>query len=110
RHYRRESVQVAVAVEGEPVQCGRARDPDADGGDLAGGGACPADVRARHPDPGAALDSSGIQAQTRTHLDHRFLKAPNEIHHIKWLGEADDRIPDQLAWPVPGDLAAAVGV
>ena len=64
----------------------------------------------RHPHPGAALDPAGLQAQARAHLDQRFLKAPNEIHHIERLGQADDRIADQLAGAVPGDLAAAVGV
>ena len=70
----------------------------------------PAAAVGGHPHPGAALDASGFQAQLGAHLDHRFLKAPNEIHHIERFGQSDDRIADQLAGPVPGDLAAAVGV
>jgi hypothetical protein len=43
-------------------------------------------------------------------VNQRLLKSPNEIHHVQRFGQPDDRIPDQLAGAVPGDLAAAVGV
>ena len=39
-----------------------------------------------------------------------FLDAPNVIDHVERLGQPDDRVADELARPVPGDLAAAVGV
>ena len=50
------------------------------------------------------------QPELGAHRDQRLLKAPNIIHDIERLGEADDRVADQLAGAVPGDLAAAVGV
>ena len=66
---------------------------------------------AGHPHPGAAVDPAGLAGPAPAHTaDQRFLKAPNEIHHIQRLGQPDDRIADQLAGAVPGDLAAAVGV
>ena len=51
-----------------------------------------------------------LQPERGAHRDQRILKAANEIHHVERLGQPDDRIADQLAGAVPGDLAAAVGV
>ena len=64
---------------------------------------------ARYPHPGPPLDPAGPKAEVGTHRDQRLLKAPNEIHHVQWLGQADDGVSDQLPGTVPGDLAAAVG-
>ncbi len=63
-----------------------------------------------HPHPDRPVDPAGLQPELGAHVDQRLLKAPNEIHHIERLGQPDDRIADQLAGAVPGDLAAAVGV
>ena len=60
--------------------------------------------------PERPVDPARVQTQLGAHLDQRFLKAPNEIHHIQRFGQPDDRIADQLPRAVPGDLAAAVGV
>ena len=64
----------------------------------------------RHPHPGPAVDPAGFQAHVGAYLDQRFLEAPNVIDHIQRFGQPDDRVADQLPRPVPGDLAAAVGV
>ena len=106
RDDRLERAEVAVAVEREPVQRRRPRHPHADGGDFARRSA-PA---GRHPHSGAAVDAAYLQTHVGAHLDQRFLDAPNVIDHIERLGQPDDRVADQLARPVPGDLAAAVGV
>ena len=89
------------------MQRGRARHPDADRGDLAGR----ADRRRRAPTPRSGRRRVPVaRPEAGAHRDQRFLKAPNEFHHVERLGQADDRIADQLAGAVPGDLAAAVGV
>ena len=106
RHDRGERAQVAVAVQREPVQRGRPRHPDPDRADLAGR----APVVGRHPHTRSARDAHGFQSELGAHMDQRLFKAPNEIHHVEWFGQADDRIADQLTRAVPGDLAAPVGV
>ena len=79
-------------------------DADADGGDLvlaAGRG---------DPDAGAALDASAVDAELGEHVDEDALEPAHVADHVDRLGEAQDRVADELAGTVPGDLAAAVDV
>jgi hypothetical protein len=82
------------------------RDPDADGGHLAVG----ATLVGPHPHTAAALDPPGRQAEAGADLDERVLEAADVRDDVHRVGQRDDRVADQLARPVPGDLAAAVHV
>ena len=101
RHEPAEPVQVAVAVQGEAVHGHAPRHPDPDRGDLA--------LRlAGYPYPAASLDPGGGDPGVRAGPHQRFLDGPHVGDHVDWLAEPDDRVPDELAGPMPGDLAAPV--
>src|SRR5439155_17661231 len=106
RHDPVEVGQVAVAVDGEPVQRGGPADPDADRGDLA--------VRAAgvggHPHAAAALHAGGRDPEVGADGDQHVLDAADVGDHVDRVRQAQDRVPDELARAVPGDLAAAVHV
>lgn len=92
-------------VEGEAVHGGPARDPHADGADLAfrpalGGG---------EPDAGAALDPHRPDAVAVEQRHDRGLEATHVVDDAHAVGELHDRVADELPGPVVGDLAAAVG-
>ena len=99
--------EVAVTVEREAVQRGRPRHPDADRGDLAG--------RPRRRRPGTHTpDRPSTRPVARPRLAHTAISESSRrrtnFTTSSGCGQADDRIADQLAGAVPGDLAAAVGV
>ncbi len=99
--------QVTVAVQHEAVHRDAARDPDADGRDLAVG---LAGASAGQPDSAAALDQAGLEAEVCAHPDQRGFDQAHVRDDVDGLGQRDDRVPGQLAGAVPGDLAAAVHV
>ena len=87
------SVQPRVEVQREPAERGPLLDRVAE-----------------HPDPAAALDPAGLQAELGGRADQRLLQAAymrDDVHRARQL---QDRVADQLARAVPGDLAAAVHV
>ena len=73
----------------------------ADGGDLA----------VAHPDAGLARVARGVDAERREHANHHVLElaqVPMQVLRVPL--EVDDRIADQLAGSVKGDVAAALDV
>ena len=62
------------------------------------------------PDAGASLDATAVDAELGEHVDEDALEPAHVADDVDRLGEAQDRIPDELAGAVPGDLAAAVDV
>ena len=96
-----EPAEVTVAVERETVHGDPARHPDPDRGDLAR-------RLSGDPHPAASLDPRGAQARAGAGPYQRFLDGPHVGDHVDRLAEPDDRVPDQLAGAVPGDLAAPV--
>ena len=101
RHEAAEPAEVTVAVERETVHGDPARHPDPDRGDLAR-------RLSGDPHPAASLDPRGAQARAGAGPYQRFLDGPHVGDHVDRLAEPDDRVPDQLAGAVPGDLAAPV--
>ena len=81
-------------------------DPDADGRDLLAGAA----VRAGQPHAGTSVDPCPAYAELGEHLDQHALEPAHVGDHVDGIGEPHDRVADQLAGTVPGDLAAAVDV
>src|SRR5699024_5947752 len=69
-----------------------------------------ADRPGRQPHPRAPLDTTAPDADPLADLDERLLEAADVVDHIDGVGQADNRITDELARPVTGDLAAAVDV
>ena len=63
-----------------------------------------------HPDARPTVNPVCRKAELRTHGDHRLFQPSHVVHDIDRLGERDDRIGDELARAVPGDLPAAVHV
>ncbi len=88
------------------MQRDAARHPDADRGDLA---VRPA-VIGRHPRAAPALDPSCDDAEFGADLDEHALQPPHVGDDVDRIGQPHDRVADELARPVPGDLAAAVDV
>ena len=105
-----EEAHVRVDVEGEAVHRPATREAHADGRDLAGVLALGID-----PDPGEAIEPAGAgQAQVGQRVDHHLLDA---VDVRRGVGHASaplarhrqDRIADELARPVEGDVSATVG-
>ena len=71
---------------------------------------CGCTVLAEHPDARAALDAGGLDAEVAADLDQRLLEPSDVADHVERLGQLDDRVADELAGTVPGDLAAAVDI
>ena len=63
-----------------------------------------------HPDAAAPLDPVSLDAEAGEHLDEDAFESPHVRDDIDGLDEAHDRVADDLAGAVPGDLAAAVDV
>ena len=106
RHDPVEPAEVRIAVQRKAVQRHALGDPDPDRGDLAFRAA----VVGRQPDPAASLDLAGGQAEVGADLDQHPLQPADVGHHVDRVGQLQDRIADQLAGSMPGDLAAAVDV
>ena len=83
-----------------------AADPDADRRDLALGAA----LVGAEPDAAAAGDAGGGDAEVGAHRDQRLLDPADVVDDLDVVGQPDDRVADQLAGPVEGDLAAAIDV
>ena len=62
----------------------------------------------REPDPGPAADPPGGQPELGAERDQRLLDPAYVVDDADRLGQPDDRVADELARAVPGDLAAAV--
>ena len=63
---------------------------------------------AADPHPAAPLDPGRGQPGVGAGPDQRLLDRPHVGDHVDRLAEPDDRVPDELAGAVPGDLAAPV--
>jgi len=91
-------VEVGVHVERETVIGHPAFHGDADGGDFA---------RA-DPDAGLALAARAFESEDGDALDeHLFEEAQVGVQVLSWC-QVDDRIADDLAGAVVGDVAATV--
>ena len=77
-----------------------------DRGDLA----LRAAVVGAQPDAAAAGDPRGGDAEVGADRDQRLLDPADVVDDLDVVGERDDRVADQLAGAVEGDLAAAVDV
>ena len=67
--------------------------------------------RALDPDPGQAVDARRLDADGAECADQRLLEvAAVALHVLAVAGEVEDRVADELARPVVGRLAAAVGL
>ena len=62
------------------------------------------------PDPAAAGDAGGGDAEVGADRDQRLLDAAYVVDDLDVVGQRHDRVADQLAGAVEGDLAAAVDV
>src|ERR1700722_5566995 len=63
-----------------------------------------------HPEAMLAFDARGLDAVFGGSLDHHFfelLDVPADVAAMR--GQIHDRIADDLAWTVIGDVAAAIG-
>ena len=85
-----------------------AGDADADGGDLAL--RAPGRRVGGQPDAGAPGHAAGGEAELGERVDQRLLQAADVVDDPERLGQPDQRVADELARAVPGDLAAAVDV
>ena len=94
-------VEVVAAVEREAVHRHALGDPDADGRDL---------VVAVDPHARAPVDPAAVDAELGEHVDQHALEPAHVADDVDRVRQAQDGIPDELAGPVPGDLAAAVDV
>ena len=97
-------LEAVAAVEGEAVHGHALGDPDADRGDLL------VALHSADPDAGAALDPLARHAELGEHVDEHALESAHVADHVDRFGEPEDRVADELARPVPGDLAAAVDI
>jgi hypothetical protein len=104
RHYPRIRLEAVAAVEGEAVHRDSVGDPDADGRDLEVGAV------SRDPDTGPPVDPAARYAEFMEDIDEQRLEAAHVAHDVDRLGQPQDRVADQLARPVPGDLATPVDV
>ena len=109
-----EVAQVGGDIEGKAVRGDPARDMHANGAQLAwrGRGALRGTGwRRQHPDPGAAGDPLGAHSEIRGDADHQLLDRRDVFAHVFAVRlEIEDRVPDDLPWPVVGDVAAAAGL
>ena len=62
------------------------------------------------PDAAAPGHPGGGDAEVRADADQRLLDAADVVDDLDVVGQRDDRVADQLAGAVEGDLAAAVDV
>ena len=81
-----------------------------DGGDLAGPESSRID-----PHAGVALHPARVEPQAGQHVDEHLLQPPDVgggVGHpaAPLAGDGEDRVADELARPVVGDLAAPVGL
>ena len=63
-----------------------------------------------HPHPAATGHLRGLDAEFGAHVDQHALDAAHVRDDVDRVGQPHDRIADELAGPVPGDLAPAVDV
>ncbi len=68
------------------------------------------DERAAHPHAAASLHPVADDVVLGQHLDEEPLETAHVGDDIHRLGQAHDRVADELPRAVPGDLAAAVDV
>src|SRR5215210_2204142 len=99
----RERGEIEVDVQGVPVRRHPLRDMDPDARDLA--------RRRLDPDPGQAFDPRRVDPEWRERPDQRLLEvAAVALHVLPVPRQVEDRIADELSWPVVGRLAAAIGL
>src|SRR6185369_15132135 len=67
-------------------------------------------VVGRNPDTASALDPGRGETQLTADVDEQSLDAADVGDHVDRVGQAQDRVADQLPGAVPGDHAAAVDV
>ena len=82
-------------------------DPDADRGDLAFRAAGRRRAARRRCGPSTRL---AVDAELGADLDQHALHPADVGDHVDRVGQPQDRVADELARAVPGDLAAAVDV
>ena len=101
-----EHAEVGVDVEGEAVHRASSADPDADGGDLAGSSTTGVD-----PDPRIVAEPAGTrQAHVGQRVDDELLHGVHVVAGgARNRRHTDDRIADQLAGAVIGDVASPIG-
>src|SRR4051812_6946984 len=108
-------IEVGGEVEGEAVEGDAAFDADADGGDFGGRTHGTSSMGVRRldgvdPDPYGGGVGEGGDAEVGEGLDDDLFEAVDVGADGEGVVlEADDRVGDQLAWAVVGDVAAAVG-
>ena len=94
--------EIGVDVEREAVPGAAARDLHADGGDLL----------VAHPDAGISRLAVGRDAELGERVDEHTLERAHVGHDVAQavapVGQRDDRVPDELARPVIGDVAPAI--
>ena len=101
-----ERLQVVVDVDREAVGGDATIDVHPDGADLA-----PLGWTAADPDAGEAIDHLGVDPDAPSDVDHQPLEPPDVLVDVVPVGpQRNDRIAHQLAGPVVGDAAAAVGL
>ena len=96
--------QVRIDVQREPVAGPVPGDPDANGGDLL----------VADPDAGPPVDAPGRDARSAS----APMRTSSRLAHVSddvadpgaGSGDGDDRVADELAGPVVGDVAAPVGL
>ena len=96
-----EEVEIGRDVEGKPVAGHPSRNAHADRADLG------------VPDPRSAqpCDPSRREAVVGADADHHLFEIAHVTVHVATIGiEIDDRIADELPWPVVGHIAAAAGL
>ena len=101
RHDQREVVRSVVTLQREAVAGDPARDADADGRQLL----------VADPDAGQSRDASARRCRNRRRPDQHLFEVAHVPVHVAAIGlEIDDRVADDLAGPVIGDVAAAPGL
>src|SRR5690606_20822222 len=91
---------------GEAVHRHLLRHPQADGADLA----IAAAIVGGHPHAASSLDALTRHAELGAHVDHELFDPPYIADDVDRVGQREDGVADDLAGPVPGDLAAAIDV
>lgn len=81
------------------------RDPDPDRADLPVGSRA-----ARDPDPRPFHDSPCLETKASAHVDDGVLERAHIADDVDRFAEPDDRVPDELTRPMPGDPPPAVDV
>ena len=65
----------------------------------------------RHPHSGEPLDRRPVEIECPQRVDKRLLEVPDvELDVLAVLLQVEDRVADQLAWPVERGLPSAVGL